>query len=188
MANLQGKAIAISGGASGIGLATAIYLSQRGASVSLADVQQAKLEEAAATIKKTAAPGVQVLTSPVDVRNRKSVDDWISTTVRVLGKLDGAANLAGVFSRAPNGIADMEDEDWDFVMGINVTGVMYCMRAQLRVISPGGSIVNASSFAGLMGSPNYPAYTASKHAVIGLSKCAAREAGGRDVRVNSICP
>lgn len=73
-------------------------------------------------------------------------------------------------------------------MGVNVTGVFNCLRAELRAISPGGSIVNASSVAGLQGSASGAPYVASKHAVIGLTRSAAKEAGGRNIRVNAVAP
>lgn len=86
------------------------------------------------------------------------------------------------------GIAELEAEEWNFVIGVNLTGVMHCLRAQMKAISDGGSIVNAASIAGLQGRPNNAAYSASKHGVIGLTKSAAKEIGARGVRVNSFAP
>jgi NAD(P)-dependent dehydrogenase (short-subunit alcohol dehydrogenase family) len=183
-----GKVIAITGAASGIGLATAHYLAQRGASLSLADVQQNALVEAEKAIKKELIPTARVLTKLVDVRNNSEVEEWTAETVKEFGKLDGAANLAGVFIEPATGIKGIDDKIWETVLGINLTGLMNCLRAQLKVISRGGSIVTASSVAGLVGSGQYPAYTTSKHGVIGLTKCAAREMGDAEVRVNCICP
>ncbi|EXJ67386.1 uncharacterized protein A1O5_09399 [Cladophialophora psammophila CBS 110553] len=184
----KGKVITVTGAASGIGLATARYLAHRGASLSLADVQGKLLDEAADTIRKES--GAKILATVVDVSKDTDVDQWISSTISTFGALDGAANLAGVYVEGSDrpGIANLDNSTWDFVLTINLTGMMYCLRAQLKVISNGGSIVNASSVAGLLGSAQFPAYSASKHGVIGLSKCAAREAGGREVRVNAIVP
>ena len=185
---MDNKVIAITGGASGIGLATAHLLASRGAKLSLADVQEAALSEAALAIKSE--HNVEVLTFVLDVRKASQVNDWISATVSKFGKLDGAANLAGVIPKSigVGGIAEQDQAEWDFVIGVNLTGVMHCLRAQMKVISDGGSIVNAASIAGVQGRPNNGAYAASKHGVVGLTRSAAKEIGGKGVRVNSIAP
>jgi len=183
-----GKVIAVTGAASGIGLATAHYLAARGASLSLADIQERQLSEAELSIKTILHPDAKLLVNLVDVQNNSQVEQWIERTVAEFGKLDGAANLAGVFVEPSTGIKGLDDKIWDFVLGVNLTGLMYCLRAQLKVISRGGSIVTASSVAGMVGSAQYPAYTTSKHGVIGLTKCAAREMGDQEVRVNCVVP
>jgi len=186
--SFKGKVIAITGAASGMGLATAYYLAKCGASLSLADVQQKELDEVQASIRESY--NVEVLATVTDVTKSEDVDRWIASTISKFDKLDGAANLAGVFieSTKDGGIAKMEDRVWNFVLGVNLTGLMYCLRAQLKVISDVGSIVNASSVAGLFGSSQFPAYSTSKHGVIGLTKSAAREAGFRQIRVNAVLP
>jgi NAD(P)-dependent dehydrogenase (short-subunit alcohol dehydrogenase family) len=185
---LQGKVIAITGAASGIGLATAHLLASRGATLSLADLQESALNTAAASI--SAAYSTPIHSVALDVRSASSVDGWISTTVEKFGRLDGAANLAGVIGKSIGlkGIAEQDEEEWDFVLGVNLTGVMHCLRAQLAVISEGGSIVNAASIAGVMGRKYNAAYAASKHGVVGLTRSAAKEIGGKGVRVNCIAP
>lgn len=124
MAGFQGKVIAVTGGASGIGLETAKILSSRGAKVSLADIQETSLEEAAKAIRDA---GGDVFTFQLDVRNRKQVDEWIEKTVEHFGKLDGAANMAGVTGKhiGVNTSDELDDEDWDFVIGVNLTGLMF---------------------------------------------------------------
>lgn len=141
----------------------------------------------------------------LDVRDSGKVDAWVENSTKQLGGLNGAANIAGVEREGGRHLADSRNEDWDFVMGINCTGVFYCMRAQLnQMLNNGGSIVsmlslfglrdlhtlqvNISSVAGFIGLPNNGIYNASKHAVRGLTRTAAREYGGHNIRVNAVAP
>lgn len=187
--SLQGKVIALTGAASGMGEATAHLLAARGAKISLADVQEAALNGVRDAILKE-TPDAEVLVAVVDVRQWEPVQQWIQATVAKWGKLDGAANLAGVIPRNSSltTIADQDFADWDFVMGVNAVGVMHCMKAQTQVIADGGSIVNASSIAGMTGRPKNAVYAASKHAVTGLTRSVAKEFGERGIRVNAFCP
>jgi NADP-dependent 3-hydroxy acid dehydrogenase YdfG len=115
---MKDKVIVITGAASGIGLETARLFASNGAKLSLADVQEQPLRDLEAELQKS---GAQVIAQVVDVRDRKAVEAWIAATVERFGKLDGAANLAGVFGRQANvaGIEAVEDDDWDFVIGVN---------------------------------------------------------------------
>lgn len=187
----EGKVIAITGAASGMGLVLAHYLAARGASLSLADVQDEALSRTRESIKKQ-TPEARVFTQKVDVRNHSDVEDWIAATVKEFGKLSGAANLAGVVGKtvgtAAGRITELDFEEWKFIVDVNLTGLFNCLKAQLKVIEKGGSIVNAASVAGLVGSPGNSAYTASKHGVVGLTRSAAKEQGQTNVRVNCICP
>ncbi|GJC78872.1 levodione reductase [Colletotrichum liriopes] len=185
-----GKVIAVTGAASGIGRAVALYLGERGAFLALSDVQKEELEKVAADIV-AAFPHAKAVASVVDVRNGNAVKEWISSTFKTFGHLDGAANIAGTGGNySPTPLETQEDEDWNFVISINLTGVMMCLREELKVLADGGSIVNASSILGLQGgfSTGLSAYTASKHGVMGLTKMAAREYGHRNIRINSINP
>lgn len=185
--DFKDKVIAITGGASGIGLATAQLLATAGAKLSLADVNQDALDK---TVAELIAAGGQVMGVKVDVRDSEQVDSWISQTVAAYGKLDGAVNLAGIIPKNIN-IDDVEtlnNKDWQITIDINLTGVMYSMRAEIGQMNEKGSIVNAASLAGIAGFPKNAAYTAAKHAVIGLSRTAAKEVGDRGIRVNAIAP
>ncbi|KAF5521128.1 Levodione reductase [Colletotrichum aenigma] len=183
------KVVAITGGASGIGLATAHLLAERGAKLSLADVQEKALQQAQSDIK-CKYPESDVLIFTVDVRNYEQVDKWITETVKHFGKLDGAANLAGIIpnSIGLKGIDEQDFDEWDLILSVNLTGVMHCLKAQLRVIENTGAIVNASSIAGLIGRNKNASYVASKHGVMGLTRSAAKEVGPKGIRVNGICP
>ena len=164
MTSLEGKVIAVTGAASGIGLATAHLLASRGASVSLADVQKERLEEAAAEIKKSAT-NCRVYHKVVDVSKSSEVAAWLDETVKELGALNGAANMAGVIGRSgfePYLIRDTPDEVFDFILSVNLKGVFNCLRAELQRMGEGASIVNASSVAGLRGYPWNVTYCASK--------------------------
>ena len=185
--DLHGKVIVLTGGASGIGLETSKLLASRGAIVSIADLQEGPLQEA---VKAISSAGGNVSGTVVNVRDRVSVETWISSTVQKHGKLDGAVNLAGVIGKQVGiaNVEDIEDDDWDFILGVNLKGVLNCMRAEIKNMRDGGSIVNAASVAGILGLPKNGAYVASKHAVVGLTRASAKELGERGIRVNAIAP
>lgn len=184
MASFDGKIIAITGAASGMGLATAQLLASRGASISMADQNKEGLQRAKSTL-----PGHDQnrhMYTVVDVRNTDSVEAWITATLQTLGKLDGAVNMAGVITPATP-ITDASDESWDFVMGVNATGVFKCLRAELKAMKDSrGSIVSASSTFGQIGAPGNVAYCASKAAVIAATRTAAKE--NQHIRVNCVAP
>ncbi|RSL96468.1 hypothetical protein CEP52_011434 [Fusarium oligoseptatum] len=194
--SLNGKVYAVTGGASGIGLATVELLLSRGASVSLCDIQDTSLERlATSTFKTPSSDSTKAQDAPlywqqVDVRSRQQVEDWISKTIQRFSRLDGAANLAGVIPKSHNmaHVVDQDDGEWDFVFDVNVKGVMNCLRAVLPHLSAGGSIVNAGSGLSLQGREAAAAYAASKHAVVGLTSSTAKEVGPKGIRVNCVAP
>lgn len=187
MTTLQGKVIVLTGGASGIGLVTAKLLSSRGAILSLADINAKSLEAAAKDIE---ASGGQVIYTEVDVTKSSQVKSFIQKTVQQFGKLDGAANLAGVIGASASTVflRDQSEEEWDFVLNINAKGVFNCMREELRVMTSGAVIVNAASVLGLVGAPTSSIYCASKHAVVGLTRATAKEEGKNNIRINAVAP
>lgn len=162
---VAGKVIAITGGSGGIGYATAALLLSQGAKISVADLSQTNLDKATSKFNdiKSNSSG-DFMTTVVDVRKPDQVDAWIKATVEKFGKLDGAVNLAGVIPKNINidRVEDMPDEDWQFVIDVNLNGVMHSMRAQIREMNDKGSIVNASSVAGIAGFAKNAAYTAAK--------------------------
>lgn len=186
--DLHGKVFALTGGASGIGLATAQILHARGASVGIGDIDPAALETAAKTFPRDTSD--RVLLSSLDVSKRASVESWISSITAKFGRLDGAANCAGVIGKhhGTRNLEDLEDEQWDLIIGVNLTGMMYCMRAELAAIKGPGSVVCVSSVQGSIGFAKHAAYAASKHGILGLVRSAAKEVGEREVRVNAVNP
>lgn len=172
---MEGRVIAITGGAGGIGLATAKLLASRGAKLSLADVSQEQLDKAVVQIKEAVSSTGEIFTQKCDVRDLSQVEDWIKQTVDKLGKLDGACNLAGTVGPKPC-LYSMDEEDeeiWDFIIGVNLTvsltcvlcsmanrganttqGVMHCIKTEVKYMKAGGSIVNAASVAGQTGAQN----------------------------------
>jgi NAD(P)-dependent dehydrogenase (short-subunit alcohol dehydrogenase family) len=185
--DLKDKVIAITGAASGIGLATAELLAAHGAKVSLADVSADALSAVAARLS---AAGHTVMHRAVDVRSEEQLEAWIAATVAAWGPLDGAANLAGVIPRGigVDTVVAQPADDWRRVLDVNLSGVFHSLRAQLPRMADGGSVVNASSVAGAAGFARNAAYAAAKHGVVGLSRSACKEVGERGVRVNCVAP
>ncbi|KXH61455.1 3-oxoacyl-(acyl-carrier-protein) reductase [Colletotrichum salicis] len=187
--SVNDKTIAITGAASGIGRATAVYLASRGASLTISDVQTEALKAITEELK-IFNPGTRVEATVVDVSKPEQVRDWIQNTKKTFGRLNGAANIAGTAVSSQVPLEAQSDEEWEFLLGIDLSGTMFCLREELKHISDGGPIVNPSTFLGLRSFPGHwgSAYVTSKHVVLGLTRNAAREYGNRQLRVNCINP
>jgi NAD(P)-dependent dehydrogenase (short-subunit alcohol dehydrogenase family) len=183
-----GNVITVTGGASGIGLATVQTLYERGASVAFCDFNATTLAEAEKTI--SAIPpqaGQRLMATLVDVSKPAEVNRWIESVVSKFGKLDHAANVAGVGETVAN-LAEKTDAEFDRIVDINLRGVFNCMRAQLPHLKEGSSIVNVSSGSGLHGNPGNSIYSAAKAGVNTMTAAAAKEYGPKGIRVNVVSP
>ncbi|RYP71301.1 hypothetical protein DL771_004878 [Monosporascus sp. 5C6A] len=198
----NGEVVTITGAASGIGRALALLLAGEGALLSLADVNAAALAGVKAEAlqrRPDSATDTTIFTAVVDVRSRKSCEEWIQATLSHFGKpLAGAANLAGVIGRSitqeGGSTRNIQDDEFDWVMQVNVNGTLNCMRAELphmrtgKAGRGGGAIVNAASISGIMGLERNCPYVAAKHSIVGLTRTAAKEEGANAIRVNAIAP
>jgi NAD(P)-dependent dehydrogenase (short-subunit alcohol dehydrogenase family) len=182
---LTGKVALITGGASGIGRATARLFAQEGAAVMIADMNKEAGQEAADEIKQA---GGQAFFEPADVTQAADCRRAVERTIHDFGRIDVLFNNAGIIRRAT--VLDLQEEDWDRVMAVNVKSIYLLSREVIPHMQKagGGSIINTASGWGLTGGAKAAVYCASKGAVVLLTKAMAVDHGPQNIRVNCICP
>lgn len=184
---MVGSVALVTGASSGIGRATARAFASEGYTTILADVHEA---EGRAALAECESEGMPCRFLHCDISDEASVSNMIAEIVSAFGRLDAAFNNAAIEGeQAPTG--ECSTANFDRVIAVNLRGVFLCMREELRQMvkqDTGGVIVNTSSVAGLIGLPGIPAYDASKHGIVGLTRTAALEYAQQKVRVNAVCP
>ncbi len=182
---LRGLNAIVTGGSRGIGRAVAIALAERGVNVGINFVRREK--EASRVLKEVEKRGVRGMMLKADVSDARSVKMMVRQFVERFGRVDILINNAGVFPKNYRTV-DITDDEWDWLLGINLRGAFLVTREVLRYMPDGGKIVNISSIAGKMGGVAGPHYAASKAGLIGLTFALASELAGRRIAVNAVAP
>jgi NAD(P)-dependent dehydrogenase (short-subunit alcohol dehydrogenase family) len=181
---LQGKVAVITGGASGIGRASALRFAREGAAVAIFDRDRTNGEEVAQEIKTSGHPALFLA---VDVSVESQVQDGIAKTTAAFGNLHILVNSAAAFVF---GTYDVPETEWDRVLSVNVKGAAFCAKHAVAVMiqNGGGSIVNVNSISGFIAQERSLPYNTSKAALLGLNRCLAMDLAGHKIRVNAVAP
>ena len=182
----EGKVALITGGSSGIGRATAIAFAKKGAKIVIASRREKESQETVAIIKEM---GSKAIFFKTDITQAIEVQNLVNQTINTYSRLDYAFNNAGTEGILGPSIEQTE-ENWNQIINTNLKGVWLSMKYQIpEMLKNGeGAIVNNASVFGLVGSPNFSIYCASKHGLIGLTKAVALEQATAGIRINSVCP
>jgi len=181
MTGLSGKVVIITGGASGIGLATAMRFARDGARVLIADLHDDKARAAAAGLTGGEAMGLRC-----DVSNEADVEATVNATLERWGRLDVVVNNAGLMIFRP--LADVTAIDWQRILGVDLLGAFFFIRQAFRHMKPGGAIVNISSIHAVETTPLVAPYATAKAALLSLTRSAAIEGTPKGIRVNAVLP